>query len=220
MNKKDALKELKTIGLILLIFATFLAGIVIAAKHDERASEQPEQPKPQFETLAAETSTEDFEAGLRALAGIKEEAEQSEAPKQEASEEAKPAAAQKPALVDDVEALAIIIYQEAGADAVSDETRLMVATVVINRVASPAYPDTVKGVALQPGQYGRLSKTGLRWPSRSKYSCEAHAVERARKIARRALEGERNLPPDVIYQAGFKQGHEIVAESDGILFCR
>lgn len=120
---------------------------------------------------------------------------------------------------EELEILAIIIYQEAGSDACSDETRLMVGNVFLNRVASNRYPDTFAEVATQKQQYGRLYWTGLRWPERAVNKGEAHAVDRAYDIAKRLLEGERVLPEDVIFQSEYIQG-EIVAQSDGFYFCR
>jgi hypothetical protein len=119
----------------------------------------------------------------------------------------------------DLEMLALVIYQEAGGDACSDETRLMVGNVVLNRVADERFPDTIEEVLLQERQYGRLHWTGLVWPERASKSVEAHAVQRAYDCAERVLNGERLLPEDVIFQAEFVQG-EIVAEQDGFYFCR
>ena len=121
---------------------------------------------------------------------------------------------------DELQTLALIIYQEAGGDACSDETRLMVGTVVLNRVADDRYPDTIQEVALQRAQYGRLHWTGLEWPERADQAGEAHAVARAYETAEQLLNGERALPDDVVFQAEFTQGTEIVAEADGFYFCR
>lgn len=127
----------------------------------------------------------------------------------------------EPAYTDaDLEMMALVIYQEAGGDACSDETRLMVGNVVLNRVADDRFPDTIEEVLLQERQYGRLHWTGLVWPERASQSVEAHAVQRAYDCAERVLNGERLLPEDVIWQAEFKQGTEIVAEQDGFYFCR
>lgn len=120
----------------------------------------------------------------------------------------------------ELEALALVIYQEAGGDACSDETRIMVGNVVMNRVADERFPDTIEEVLLAKRQYGRLHWTGLVWPERASQSVEAHAVERAYDCAKRVLEGERLLPDDVIWQAEFVQGTEIVAQQDGFYFCR
>lgn len=116
--------------------------------------------------------------------------------------------------------LALVIYQEAGADYCSDKTRLMVGTVVMNRIADPRFPDTMYEVVTEKRAYGRLHWTGIVWPERASYPEEAHAVERAYTIAKRILLGERVLPEDVIFQAEFVQGSEVVAYQDGMYFCR
>ena len=121
---------------------------------------------------------------------------------------------------EELEQMALVIYQEAGGDACSDETRVMVGNVVLNRVADDRFPDTIDGVLLQERQYGRLHWTGLVWPERSVKAEEAHAVERAYKCAEEVLSGTRLLPDDVIFQAEFVQGTEIVAHQDGFYFCR
>ena len=129
---------------------------------------------------------------------------------------------EKPYTEDELEALALVIYQEAGSDACSDATRYMVGAVALNRVASDRFPDTIEEVLLQERQYGRLAWTGLVWPERASRPGEAHAVERAYRQAAELLDGTVTdvLPSDVIWQAEFVQGTEIVAESDGFFFCR
>lgn len=121
----------------------------------------------------------------------------------------------------ELEMLALVIYQEAGGDSCSDDTRLKVGTVVMNRVADERswLPDTIEEVLLQKGQYGRLHWTGLVWPARAELPQEAHAVARAYECAERILSGERHLPEDVIFQSEYIMG-EIVAEQDGFYFCR
>jgi hypothetical protein len=121
---------------------------------------------------------------------------------------------------EDLETLALVIYQEAGGDDCSDETRLMVGTVVLNRVADDRYPDTIAEVATEYRQYGRLYWTGLEWPERAGKAQEAHAVKRAYDCATQLLDGYRALPEDVVFQAEFTQGTEVVAKQDGFYFCR
>lgn len=122
---------------------------------------------------------------------------------------------------EELEMLALVIYQEAGGDACSDSTRRMVAEVVLNRIASNIYPNTMEEVLTQYGQYGRLHWTGLVWPQRAQYAAEKHAVDRAYRIAEEVLTSDyRLLPNDVIFQAEFPQGEEVVAEQDGLYFCR
>ena len=123
---------------------------------------------------------------------------------------------------EELETLALVIYQEAGGDACSDATRQMVGEVFLNRVADARYPDIFRDVATQRAQYGRLYWTGLKWAERASNAVEAAAVQRAYDMAEALLTGtvERLLPEDVIYQAEFEQGQEIVAEGDGFFFCR
>jgi len=120
---------------------------------------------------------------------------------------------------EDLEALALVIYQEAGGDACSNDTRQMVGEVVLNRVADERFPDTIREVLTEPRQYGRLHWTGLVWPDRAEH--EAEAVERAYACAEALLSGaERLLPEDAVWQAEFPQGEEVLAERDGLYFCR
>ena len=136
-----------------------------------------------------------------------------------AEEETTPTETEPAYTQEDLDLLALVIYQEAGADFCTDETRIMVGSVVMNRVADDRFPDTIYEVLTQEGQYGRLHWTGPVWPSRAKHHTEAHAVERAYTIAERILQGERVLPADVIFQSEYIMG-EIVAVSDGFYFCR
>ena len=60
--------------------------------------------------------------------------------------------------LEDVEMLACVIYQEAGGDACSDECRMYVGDVVLNRVADSRFPDTIEGVLTAKFQYGTFWK--------------------------------------------------------------
>lgn len=117
----------------------------------------------------------------------------------------------------DLEMLACVIYQEAGCDWISNETRMMVGNVVLNRVASDLFPNTIEEVLLQQGQYGEYSWTGIHWLSSAEY--EPWAVARCYECAQRLLEGERVFHEGVVWQAGFIQGQGIEEYRDGIYFC-
>lgn len=121
---------------------------------------------------------------------------------------------------EELDMLALVIYQEAGADTCSDDTRLKVGSVVMNRVADDRFPASIYEVITEEAQYGRLHWTGPVWPERASTELEAHAVERAYDCAERILQGERFLPEDVVWQAEFVQGTEIVSHQDGFYFCR
>ena len=57
---------------------------------------------------------------------------------------------------EELDILALIVYQEAGGDGVSDDTRRLVAQVFLNRVNDSRFPDSFYEVATAESQYGRL----------------------------------------------------------------
>ena len=71
--------------------------------------------------------------------------------------------------------------------------QIAVAAVVLNRVADPRFPDTVEGVVGQQGQYSETYLTG-------------QAPESCYEAAQIALDGDHDVPTDVVYQANFPQG--------------
>lgn len=97
----------------------------------------------------------------------------------------------------DLMLLAKVIYAEAGSDFLSDEWKMCVGEVVLNRVASPEFPNTIYDVVYQQGQYQG---------ARSGYIASLTPSERCIDIARRLLDGERLMEPSVVFQANFKQG--------------
>lgn len=113
---------------------------------------------------------------------------------------------------EDLELLACVIYQEAGADYCCDDCRRRVADVVLNRVGDDRFPDNIQDVLTQKRQYGRYYWTGVVWPERAKNDCEKHAVERAYRIAEEVLKGEHSelYGEGYIWQAEFKQGTGVV----------
>ena len=99
---------------------------------------------------------------------------------------------------DDLYLLAKIVYAEAGSYWLPDEWKMSVGEVVLNRVASPEFPNTIKDVIYQPGQY---------YGSQSRYFENLRPDARCVDIAKRLLEGERVLnDPSVVFQANFGQG--------------
>ena len=193
MNNKQAI-----VSMICSIFLVLFSVAVIAY-----AGETPQEP---ISCPTIEETTEYIT-----------EPTETEAPTQESTE---PAETEPSYSEQDLEYLALVIYQEAGADTCSDETRLMVGTVVMNRVADHRFPNTIEEVLMQKRQYGLLYWTGLVWADRASTAEEEHAVERAYKCAEKILQGYRAFSEEVIWQAEFVQGNEIVAYQDGIYFCK
>lgn len=112
----------------------------------------------------------------------------------------------------DVEMLALIIFQEVGADYCCDDCRRRVADVVLNRVEHELFPNTIYEVLTQKGQYGRLYWTGLVWSANATYDGNKHAVERAYRIAEEVLNGHHSelYGKGYIWQAEFIQGKDNV----------
>lgn len=78
----------------------------------------------------------------------------------------------KPVSVSDVALMAGILQCEAGS---SYEGMIAVGTVIMNRIASPSFPDTLKEVVYQPGQFGpamtgKLDRVLALGPNSSAYS--------------------------------------------------
>lgn len=103
----------------------------------------------------------------------------------------------QPCTFNDLMLLSKIIYAEAGSEWLSDEWKMSVGEVVLNRVASPEFPNTIEEVLAQPGQY---------YGSNSRYFNNLIPSVRCAQCAMRLLNGERILEPSVVFQANFRQG--------------
>jgi len=99
---------------------------------------------------------------------------------------------------DDLNLLSKIMYAEAGSVWLSDEWKMCVGEVVLNRVASPEFPDNIRDVLEQEGQY---------YGKNDPYFDGLLPSERCVRLALRLLEGERVMNDlSVVFQANFKQG--------------
>ena len=100
--------------------------------------------------------------------------------------------------------LSRIMYAEAGSVWLSDEWKMCVGEVVLNRVASPEFPDTIREVLEQPGQY---------YGKNCRYFDTLQPSELCVRLAIRLLRGERVMDePSVVFQANFRQGGGVFAE--------
>lgn len=107
---------------------------------------------------------------------------------------------------DDLYVLSHIIYAEAGNQ--SDECQLAVGSVVLNRVKSNNFPNTIYGVVFQKGQYSP-TWNGAYYKEPS---------DRAIKNAKYLLENGSVIPVGVVYQAEFIQG-PIYKQIGNTYFC-
>ena len=112
---------------------------------------------------------------------------------------------------EDLYLLAHIINAEAGGGTsyISDQCVFGVGSVVLNRVKDPRFPNTIREVLCQPGQYyngwnGAITR---------------EPVDRSWQIAAELLEEGPIFPPEVVWQANFTQGRGTYLYTDGMYFC-
>lgn len=96
--------------------------------------------------------------------------------------------------VDDLNLIAKIIHSEAGSSWLSDEHQGLVGSVLLNRVASPEFPNTVAECVYQPGQYYKKSST---------YFSNLRPSERAVRNALYLLDHGSIAPSSVVFQSNY-----------------
>jgi hypothetical protein len=106
--------------------------------------------------------------------------------------------------------LAHLIYGEAGSNWCSDEMQLGVGSVVLNRMKSDYFPDTMEEVIFQQGQYSCTNKGSGYW---------LEPNERAFANARYLLINGSQLPDNVIFQSQFMQGDGLYKKVGNQYFC-
>ena len=93
----------------------------------------------------------------------------------------------------DLYLLSQVVYSEAGSDEISDDVQLMVANVVMNRVISPDFSDTIYDVVHAPNQYQFIKGKVTVVPNK-----------RASDNAKKVLDGLRVLPKNIVYQSEYR----------------
>ncbi len=90
-----------------------------------------------------------------------------------------------------------------------DEEQLYIGSVILNRRAHGAYPNTIKDVVFQRGQYA-CTRDGnyYREPTPANW-----------RNAKWLLENGSILPASVVYQAGFRQGSGLYAQTRYHKYC-
>ena len=100
--------------------------------------------------------------------------------------------------------LSKIIYAEAGSVWLPMDWKMAVGEVVLNRMASPEFPDTMREVLEQPGQY---------YGKNSSYFDRLRPSPECVEAARRLLEGARVLgEPGVVFQSNYRLGSGVYLE--------
>lgn len=102
---------------------------------------------------------------------------------------------------EDLDLLARIINAEAGCDWIPDWVQRMVGSVVLNRVKSRYFPNTIREVIYQPGQYGPVYNGMIH------YTPTKRSIENARYV----LENGSTCPDNVTGQNGEISGSGVYA---------
>ena len=106
---------------------------------------------------------------------------------------------------DDLYLLSKVICYEAGSEWLTDEFRICVGEVIMNRVASPEYPDSIHDVIYQKGQYACVNSARFAGLVPTKECIDA---------ALRLLCGERRMVPSVVFQSNDLQGEPFTMYTD------
>lgn len=107
---------------------------------------------------------------------------------------------------EDIRILATTVYYEAGST--TEQLRQYVAQVALNRVADSRFPNTVKGVITQPGQYN-TKYAAMETAQAIKNKDAANGTynwETCKNSVIQAMMGKTDMPGNVLYQANFTQG--------------
>ena len=140
-----------------------------------------DEPEPDWLGLLREAVlADDREAGLAAAEGWN-------------ADESSP-----PLDYDELRLLSKLITWEAGSRWLTDELRMGIGEVALNRVASPEFPDTLEEVVYQYGQYVGTDTPAFRDVLQPDPACT--------DIALRLLLGERILQPQVVFSGHAIQG--------------
>ena len=107
---------------------------------------------------------------------------------------------------EDIRILTTTVFHEAGHT--TEQLRQYVAQVVLNRVEASRFPDTVKGVITQPGQYSTKYATveaaNAIQATDSKNGTYYYGI--CEDSVKAAMMGQVEMPSNVLYQANFSQG--------------
>lgn len=107
---------------------------------------------------------------------------------------------------EDIRILATTVYYEAGNT--TEQLRQYVAQVVLNRVADGRFPNTVKGVITQAGQYSTKYASAQMAQSLQNQDAKngTYTYSVCENAAKQAMMGMTGMPGNVIFQANFTQG--------------
>jgi len=198
MMPKYIRDQFRTLSIIILLFASVLVGLSCIFDHSDAynaeaiavssfVSEEPQNsdcPRTIIEVQSVPNGNN--ASGIQASI----------------DEEDYPIISQKEYSDDDLDLLSRLINAEAGSEWIPDLVQLYVGSVVINRMKSDLYPDSLYDVIYQDGQYSPVMDGSIN------NTPDKRTVENARRL----LDEGSILPANVVFQANFVQGDGIFYE--------
>ncbi len=115
---------------------------------------------------------------------------------------------QKAFSFDDLYLLSKFICFKAGNYRLKDDFLVCVGEVIMNRVASPEFPNTISEVIFEPGQYEGVNSRQFK---------TLVPTEKCVNAAVRLLQGERLMESYVVFQSGIRLGNVYSAYGDRVL---
>ncbi len=192
-------------------------GALFAAEGDTAGQEQAavvtEAYGPASEALADETQTAangNASADAAAQAGAVQGEQSAAQPEQETQTEGTDEALAQPVASYTEEDLYVMAHVLAGeCQSCPDQEQLYVGSVVLNRRSHPSFPNSVKGVVFQKGQYS-CTRDGNYY---------REPTDRNWANAKSLLENGSVLPANVIWQSGGRQGKGVYVKTKWHYYC-
>lgn len=192
-------------------------GALFAAEGDAAGQEQAavvtEAHGPASEALADETQTAvnaDGSADAAAQAGTAQGEQTAAQPAEETQTEGADEALAQPVASYTEEDLYVMAHVLAGeCQSCPDQEQLYVGSVVLNRRSHPSFPNSVKGVVFQKGQYS-CTRDGNYY---------REPTDRNWANAKSLLENGSVLPANVIWQSGGRQGKGVYVKTKWHYYC-
>ncbi|WP_294148304.1 cell wall hydrolase [uncultured Clostridium sp.] len=192
-------------------------GALFAAESDtvgqEQAAVVTEAYGPASEALADETQTAangNASADAAAQTGAVQGEQSAAQPEQETQTEGTDEALAQPVASYTEEDLYVMAHVLAGeCQSCPDQEQLYVGSVVLNRRSHPSFPNSVKGVVFQKGQYS-CTRDGNYY---------REPTDRNWANAKSLLENGSVLPANVIWQSGGRQGKGVYVKTKWHYYC-
>lgn len=108
-----------------------------------------------------------------------------------------------------IDLLAHLIFAEAGSDWCEDNMLYYTGSVVLNRIESEYFPNTMEEVIYQPGQYGCVNNGMIDY----EYN------QRAYNVAEDLMLSGSCLPKNVLFQGQCEQGDGTYVKVQNMYFC-